>query len=41
MSFLYHRNTKRVMKWVWAVLAVLIALSMILLLVPPTLWSSF
>ncbi len=30
MSFLYHKHTKSVVKWVWGVIAVVIILSMIL-----------
>jgi hypothetical protein len=29
MSFLYDKRTKKAIKWVWAVIAVLISLSMI------------
>tara|TARA_B100000508_G_C11446346_1_gene271567 strand:- start:517 stop:633 length:117 start_codon:yes stop_codon:yes gene_type:complete len=29
MSFLYDKRTKKAIKWVWAVIAILIALSMI------------
>lgn len=30
MSFLYHKHTKTAIKWVWAIIAVLIVVSMVL-----------
>ena len=30
MSFLYHKNTKRVMQWIWGIFAIIIILSMVL-----------
>jgi hypothetical protein len=29
MSFLYHKNTKKIIKWVWIVIAILIMASMV------------
>jgi hypothetical protein len=29
MSFLFHKKTKTAIKWVWSVIAVIIAISMI------------
>ncbi len=29
MSFLYHKHTKRAIKWIWGVIATLIVVSMI------------
>lgn len=29
MSFLFHKKTKTLIKWIWAVIAVLIILSMV------------
>lgn len=29
MSFLYHKNSKKVIKWIWISVAVLIILSMV------------
>lgn len=29
MSFLYHKRTKAAMKWIWIVIAIIIAISMI------------
>jgi len=34
MSFLFDKRTRKVMKYVWAVLAVLIMISMVLLFSP-------
>jgi len=34
MSFLYHKRTKKVMKVIWSVVAVLIIISMILFFAP-------
>lgn len=39
MSFLFHHKTRRVMKYVWGVLAVLIAISMVLFFAPGILES--
>jgi len=30
MSLLFHKKTKKAIKWIWTVVAILIALSMIL-----------
>lgn len=30
MSFLFHKNTKATVKWVWIVLSIAIALSMVI-----------
>jgi len=30
MSFLYHKNTKKVIRWFWGVFAIIIILSMVL-----------
>jgi hypothetical protein len=30
MSFLFHKNTQKAIKWIWAVIAILIIVSMIL-----------
>jgi len=29
MSFLFHKKTKTIIKWIWAVIAVIIILSMV------------
>ncbi len=29
MSLLYHQKTKKAIKWIWSVIAILIAISMI------------
>jgi hypothetical protein len=29
MSFLYHKNTKKIIKWIWIVIASLIVASMV------------
>lgn len=29
MSFLYHKRTKKILQWVWGVVAVLVSLSMV------------
>ncbi len=29
MGFLYHKRTKTAIKWIWAIIAVVIAISMI------------
>jgi hypothetical protein len=34
MSFLYRKKTKKVMKYIWMVLAILIIISMVLLFTP-------
>ncbi len=34
MSFLFHRNTKKVMKYLWGVIAVLVILSMVIFFAP-------
>lgn len=34
MSFLYHRNTKKVINAVWAVVAVIVSIGMILFFAP-------
>ena len=34
MSFLYHKRTKKAMRWVWGVLAILIMLSMVVFFAP-------
>jgi len=41
MSFLFHHKTRRVMKFVWGVLAVLIAISMVLFFAPGVIESLF
>lgn len=30
MSLLYHRKTKKAIKWIWGVIAMIIAISMVL-----------
>jgi len=34
MSFLFHRNTKKAMKYLWGVIAVLVIISMVLFFAP-------
>ncbi|MDO8552596.1 MAG: hypothetical protein Q7S01_03645 [bacterium] len=34
MSFLFNRNTKKVMKYFWSVVAVLVIISMVLFFAP-------
>ena len=34
MSFLYHHKTKKIMKYAWGVIAVLIIISMVLFFAP-------
>jgi len=34
MSFLFHKKTRKAMRWIWTVLAVLIIISMVLLFAP-------
>lgn len=29
MSFLFHKNTQKAIKWIWAIIALLIILSMV------------
>jgi uncharacterized membrane protein SpoIIM required for sporulation len=29
MSFLFHKNTQKAIKWIWGVIAVLITISMV------------
>ena len=34
MSFLFHRNTKKALKYIWGVVAVLVIVSMVLFFAP-------
>lgn len=34
MSFLFHKRTKKVVQWVWGVIAVLVTLGMIVFFAP-------
>ncbi len=34
MSFLFHKRTKRVIHWLWACIAVLVSISMVLFFAP-------
>jgi len=34
MSFLYHKRTKKILRWVWGVVAILVAISMVLFFAP-------
>ncbi|HEY4514172.1 MAG TPA: hypothetical protein VJH69_02505 [Candidatus Paceibacterota bacterium] len=34
MSFLYSRRTKKVVKWLWGVIAVLVIISMVIFFAP-------
>jgi len=34
MSFLFHRNTKKALKYFWGVVAVLVSVSMVLFFAP-------
>jgi hypothetical protein len=34
MSFLFDKRTKRVMRWVWGIVAILVMISMVLFFAP-------
>ena len=34
MSFLFHKRTKKVLRWIWGVVAILISLSMVIFFAP-------
>ena len=34
MSFLFHKRTKKVLQWVWGVVAILVALGMVIFFAP-------
>lgn len=34
MSFLFHKRTKRVLQWVWGVVAILVSLGMVIFFAP-------
>ena len=34
MSFLFHKRTKKILRWVWGVVAILVALGMVIFFSP-------
>ncbi len=34
MSFLFHKRTKKVLQWVWSVVAILVSLGMVIFFAP-------
>jgi len=34
MSFLFHKRTKKVVQWIWGVIAILVSISMVFFFAP-------